>query len=114
MRPVRIDRPGRIIFLAGVVLLVVSTSLGFYLARPHLGEFPELDWHTAKQEAYDALQVLALSQAQILANLHALMWMVFGLGVCLTLIGLRMLTRPNGDSSTPPLGSIREVFENPE
>ncbi len=51
----------------------------------------------------------------ILANVNALMWLVFGLGTGLTLVGLRMITRPAIEfHSAPPMGKIGEVFENPD
>ena len=43
------------------------------------------------------------------------MWMVFGLGACMTLAGLRMMTQPGlEDKPLSPIGNVREVFENPD
>ena len=116
----KIDRPGLSIFLAGAVLFLGSTGLGFYLARDAQGPdtrrqandylsygpgrvgVDHRDYHT-KPSHVPALIV------------HTFMWVTFGLGVWLTLVGLRMLTRPDRDfRPSLHLGSIRDVFENPD
>jgi hypothetical protein len=115
MNRTTIDRPGRLIFQAGVSLVGFSTILGFYLASNCPDEPLHLDWHLASFDQLEAIRKGAAAQAALASNVHALMWLVFGLGVTLTLYGLRMLTRPNVDFETlQPIGSIREVFENPE
>jgi hypothetical protein len=108
------DRTGVFVFVAGVVLILASTSLGFYLAH-------QAEVRTSKPVMsdgdYDARfnAALVAKDHDYLATVNALMWMVFGLGTSLTLLGLRLLTRSNLDfHPSPPIGSIRDVFEKTE
>jgi hypothetical protein len=115
MKRETIDRPGQMIFLAGVVVVIASTSLGLYLASLPVRELSHGDWLYSDFETLQQTRTLAVNQASVVSNVHAMMWMTFGLGVTLTLLGLRMMTRPQLDfHPSPPIGSIREVFENPE
>jgi hypothetical protein len=102
------ERPGSIIFIGGVACLLASTALGFFLA------------HKAQvryfQDPVGLLDGVRMGDDHdILANVNALMWMVFGLGTCMTLVGLRLITRPVlEDRPMPPIGKSRGVFENPD
>jgi hypothetical protein len=114
MNRASIDRPGPLIFIGGVLLVIASTGLGLYLSSLRPVELPHADWHS-DYERLEAIRNLAVAHASLSSNVHALMWMVFGLGATLTMVGLRMMTRPNLDfHPSPPIGSIRKVFENPE
>jgi hypothetical protein len=109
----RIDQPSRMIFLAGVVVVIASTSLGLYLASLPVRELPHGDWHYPDFETLQQIRTLAVNQASVVSNVHALMWMTFGLGVTLTLLGLRMMTRPPLTPESPlPIKSIVDVFES--
>jgi hypothetical protein len=101
-------RPGVVIFIGGVACLLASTALGFYLASKA--------WIRYYHDPIGPLDGVRIGEDhEILASVNALMWMVFGLGSCLTLIGLRMITRPVlEDRPMSPIGPVREVFENPE
>ena len=110
------DRPGFIIiFVGGVACLVVSVALGFFLAYQAATKLSRLDRAIDRWQdpALEAVEIRAYGS--VLYNVNTLMWMVFGLGTCLTLVGLRLLTRPGIDQLPQrPIGSIRSVFENPE
>jgi hypothetical protein len=112
MSKMLMDRPGLVIFVGGVICLVASAALGSYLAHEAATRLNQL--HLDEIVRHDSLPEIAADRF-LLANVNALMWLVFGLGACLTLLGLRMLTRPKLDfSPSTPIGSIRDVFENPD
>ncbi len=104
------DRPGRIIFLSGVVLVLASTGLGFYLSRPHRDDNAPLDWHLPD---YDARLEAVRAEIGFLSNVNALMWLTFGLGVVLTLVGLRMLTHRLALLETEgPIKPFRDILSD--
>lgn len=108
-------QPGLIFFLGGVACLVASTALGLYLAREAQSRAfrPNANDSLSYDQRLDGIHIGP--DETILANVNALMWLVFGLGACLTLVGLRMFVRPDlAERPLPPIGPIREVFENPE
>jgi hypothetical protein len=112
---VAIDRPGRIVFVCGVVLIVVAAGLGAYLATPRSLELTVFDWHTMDDQERQAKQAALKAEVEYSANVHTLMWMTFGLGTGLSLYGLRLITRPDlRFQPLPPIGSSRDLSENPK
>ncbi len=112
----RLDIPGRLIFLSGVALVIAATILGLYLATPRHSGIPPSDWILRYDMQFVETETAsATAEVYFSSNAYALMWMTFGLGVALTFFGLRLLTRPDlDDQPSKPMGSIRDVFENPE
>lgn len=108
------DRPGLVVFLGGVACLVTSVALGFYLTHETASKLAQSGRHVEWWQDTVGETAEVRANRALLSNVNALMWMVFGLGTCLTLVGMRLRTRPDLDFvPSKPLGSIRDVFEDP-
>jgi hypothetical protein len=108
------DRPEFLPFVGGTACLLASVALSYYLAHEAAEKLTQLEpsdflvhdrGPTVDYEVYYTF----------LFGLNVLMWLVFGLGTFLTLVGLRMLRRPSlEERPLLPIGKLSEVFENPD
>jgi hypothetical protein len=106
------DRTGRTIFVIGIACLLFSVALSLLRSRHTPSKFSQRDLEYDPRIEVRAYTPEIKTVRFFLSNENALMWMVFGLGVCLSLVGLRMLTSPTQEvQPMTPLGSIRDVFE---
>ena len=111
----RQGRPGMVVFLGGIACLMTAAGLGSYLAfEARAGvtrtEFNQYLSHDARMD-----EVHIREDPDLLASVNALMWMIFGLGACLSLIGARMIARPPLNfEPQPPIRLIGEIVPKPK
>ena len=107
-----LDRRGGIVFVGGIACLVAAVALGFFLSYQAATKLSHLD--PSDYARFDSMgETVQMKASRFwLDSVNLMMWMVFAFGACVTLVGLRLLMKPDLNLGTlPPIGPIRDVLE---